>query len=370
MLGFGTLEAGVRVLHLVPDRFWEKDPELGWRHVAGKTGWWTQEEREFVVPIRINRLGLRDVEREYAKPANVTRVLLLGDSFIEAMQVPLEGVLATQMQERLGPRVEVINAGVSGYGTASELLFLQREGFRYDPDVVLLAFYPGNDVKNNSPALEDGLRPAYGAGGSLQRVVAANESGLARERRRWSDRLRAVQYGRQVLLRHPELAGVLHRLGVLKRSAPRRAPERDGIPVDYLVFAPERDAEWETAWQYTEQLLTAMRDAVSAKAKRFAVLIIPTRYQIYPEWWEEAVSGHPAMQGKTWDVAAPAARVQRWCDAHGVPCLDLAPAFTAARSGPERLFFHYDGHWTPAGHALAARQVAEFLRQHEFVAAH
>ena len=42
------------------------------------------------------------------------------------------------------------------------------KGKRYQPDLVLLAFYPGNDVKNNSPTLEDTLKPVYGPDGTLQ----------------------------------------------------------------------------------------------------------------------------------------------------------------------------------------------------------
>ena len=55
------LEMGVRWMHLVPDRFWEPDPVLGARLIPGMRGWWTQEDREFVVPVQINHLWLRDV---------------------------------------------------------------------------------------------------------------------------------------------------------------------------------------------------------------------------------------------------------------------------------------------------------------------
>jgi len=49
----GMLEVGVRSLHLVPDRFWEPDPVVGVRLIPGHRGWWTQEDREFVVPVEI-----------------------------------------------------------------------------------------------------------------------------------------------------------------------------------------------------------------------------------------------------------------------------------------------------------------------------
>ncbi|MFI5366137.1 MAG: SGNH/GDSL hydrolase family protein, partial [Candidatus Binatia bacterium] len=156
LFALGMLELGVRWMHLVPDRFWEPDSMLGARLIPGYRGWWTQEDREFLVPVEINHEGLRDAEHPYAKPPGVFRILVLGDSFVEAMHVPLASTFAHQLEQQLnadssGVRVETISAGVSGYGTASELLWFEREGKRYQPDLLLLEFYPGNDVKNNSP---------------------------------------------------------------------------------------------------------------------------------------------------------------------------------------------------------------------------
>ena len=39
-----------------------------------------------------------------------------------------------------GRHVEVINFGVSGFGTTQELLTLEYKVWKYSPDVVLLAF--------------------------------------------------------------------------------------------------------------------------------------------------------------------------------------------------------------------------------------
>lgn len=370
-LGLGTIEIGVRALHLVPDRFWQGDGELGWKHIPDKTGWWTQEDREFTVPIRINHQGLRDVEHAYDKPAGSERIMLLGDSFVEALQVPLQDTLARRLRQDLGAHVEVIGTGVSGYGTASELLYFEHAGMRYDPDLVVLVFYPGNDVKNNSPTLEDVLRPVYDAQGRLLRVEqpAGLRGGLSQKRKGWRTRLRSYQYIRQLLLRHPELAAPLHRIGLLRATGPRQAPERDGIPVDYGVFAREPDTEWQKAWQHTEDLLAQLREAVAARHGHFAVMVIPTRYEIYPAWWQETLEAYPAMHGRSWDLSAPRKRIMAWCRANAASCLDLFPAFRAAAAGAAPLYFHHDGHWTAAGHAVAAKELAKFLRQQRLVPA-
>jgi lysophospholipase L1-like esterase len=373
LFALALLEFGVRWLHLVPDRFWEPDPVLGARLVPGDRGWWTQEDREFLVRVQINREGLRDVEHQYAKPPGVFRILVLGDSFVEAMHVPLERTFSRRLQERFDRdsgvgKTEVISAGVSGYGTASEVLYFEHEGQRYQPDLVLLAFYPGNDVKNNSPTLEDTLKPVYGPDGTLQRVLGE----AARSRPGgWRGLLAgsaAYHYCRQLLLlRHPRLAQVLVRRGWLKAAAVRTAPEQDGVPVDFGVYAPSPDPAWRQAWSYTNALLLRLQRDVNATGSRFAIAVLCARDQVYPQWWQEIVAAHPHMQNRQWDLDGPQHRAESWCVEHGVPCLALAPAFRAAVAISAPLHFHHDGHWTAAGHQLAAAELARFLEQQRLV---
>jgi lysophospholipase L1-like esterase len=363
------LEAGVRFLHLVPDRFWEPDADLGVRLVAGKKGWWTQEDREFVVPIQINSQGRRDIERDFHKPEGVRRVLVLGDSFVEAMHVPLEAVFFRQLEERLverlpsGPRVEVIAAGVSGYGTAGELLYLRREGKRYRPDVVLLSFYPGNDIKNNSPELEDKLKPIYGADGALLRVSGQAAKDKASGWRAIVARSRAYLFLRQLLLvRQPGLAQRLVRLGLLRPDALRVPAQRDGIPVDFGVYEEPVSAEWQRAWSHTERLLDELHRTSRELGAQLALMIVSTRDQVYPDSWQRIVAANPVMQQRRWDLDAPQRRVEAWCRDRGVPYLAMAPLFREVASrGGEALHFAQDGHWTKAGHTLAATALEDFL---------
>jgi hypothetical protein len=374
LFALGMLELGVRWMHLVPDRFWEPDPLLGVRLIPGHQGWWTQEDREFLVPVQINHEGLRDVEHPYAKSAGVFRILVLGDSFVEAMHVPLASTFTRQLEQQLNaagtqPRVEVVAAGVSGYGTASELLYFEREGQRYQPDLVLLAFYPGNDVKNNSPTLEDTLRPVYANDGTLQKVIGEKRERTVSGWRGWFARSAAYHYFRQVLLlRHPELARTLVRHGWLKGEAVSTAPEREGVPVDYGVYGSSLPSEWQEAWGHTEWLLNQLRQAATGAGARFAVAVLGTRDQVYPDWWQEIVSAHPKMQGREWNLDGPQRRMEAWCAQHDVPCVSMASAFRAAASrDDERLHFHRDGHWTVAGHHLAAHVLTDFLEQHQLV---
>jgi lysophospholipase L1-like esterase len=110
-----------------------------------------------------NSRGLRDArEFPYQKPAGTLRVLALGDSHTQGYEVRQEATFAAVLERYLtarGIKVEVLNAGVSGFSTAEAVAYLESEGHRYQPEVVVLGFF-ANDYEDNLKAglfaLEDG----------------------------------------------------------------------------------------------------------------------------------------------------------------------------------------------------------------------
>jgi SGNH hydrolase-like domain, acetyltransferase AlgX len=361
-LSFVALEIGVRLTHAEPDQFLEADPLLGWHLIPGQSGWKVQGH-EYATRIQINAEGYRDVLHAVQKPAGVFRILVLGDSNAEAMQVPLEEsfsrLLEGELNRRPGVRVEVINTGVSNYGTASEFLLLRRDGVRYQPDLVLMAFYPGNNILVNSPELENTLVPVYDSDGAIQvvRPPFGKTGYLAHSK--------AYLYLRRLLLtRHPDLAGQLVRVGMLKAGAAARS-QRSGIPTQYYVYATP-DAVWQKAWAHTERLLDDVRKETERMGAELMVAILSSREEVYPEWWEEEFQTYPAMQQLQWDLDAPWRRITSICESKGIPYLALTPILRAARDG-EPLHFHFDGHLTPAGHRLVARELAQSLLAHGLI---
>jgi lysophospholipase L1-like esterase len=104
-----------------------------------------------------NSRGLRNKrDFPYEKAPGVFRVLSLGDSHTQGYEVrqayTFSSVLERYISER-GIKAEVLNAGVSGFGNAEELAFLENEGYKYKPDAVILGFY-ANDYEDN---LKSGL---------------------------------------------------------------------------------------------------------------------------------------------------------------------------------------------------------------------
>ncbi|MGE5192368.1 MAG: SGNH/GDSL hydrolase family protein, partial [Deltaproteobacteria bacterium] len=114
---------------------------------------------EFDYVFRVNRLGLRGPDVPFSKPAGTFRIVVLGDSFVAGYGVAEEHLLTGYLQEELAGRtrerpgagesapraIEVVNVGRVGTSTIRELDLYEKLGRRFEPDLVVLAYYLGND---------------------------------------------------------------------------------------------------------------------------------------------------------------------------------------------------------------------------------
>jgi hypothetical protein len=113
------------------------DADTGYRHRAGVSGMWLTENRTF---IRISNLGLRDRDRDTV-PRDTFRAIVIGDSFIEALQVDWSETavaVAERILRRHNPGAEVINLGLAGARPAVEVARLQSQGLALMPHVAVV----------------------------------------------------------------------------------------------------------------------------------------------------------------------------------------------------------------------------------------
>ena len=61
---------------------------------------------EFLQHISTNSNGLRDYEHNYTKSENTIRIVMLGDSFVEGVEVALENTTSKLMEKKLNEQNE------------------------------------------------------------------------------------------------------------------------------------------------------------------------------------------------------------------------------------------------------------------------
>lgn len=134
----------------VPPSLSRGHPERGYQLRAGFDG-----TTRTGVHLTINALGMRGPDATREKPAGVRRVLVLGDSVAFGWGVEEPATFARRLERQLGAElacpVEVLNAGVSGYGSVEESHYFRNEGLALAPDVVLI-YQVENDNVIATPA--------------------------------------------------------------------------------------------------------------------------------------------------------------------------------------------------------------------------
>ena len=89
--------------------------------------------------IRSGRAGI-----SFAETHPDRRVALVGDSFTFGLDVGYEDSWAYRLEELLGPRAQVLNFGVSGYGVDQAYLRYTRDARPWHATVVILGVFPGD----------------------------------------------------------------------------------------------------------------------------------------------------------------------------------------------------------------------------------
>ena len=290
------------------------------------------KENEFSVDVAYNAWGFRGPVPDPSPAPGVTRIMMIGDSQTEGLQVRYDetyaSVLGRELERLLpGRRFEVVNLAVSAYGTHQEVLTLRRYGARVQPCWVVLGFYPDNDLGDNLRlplVIEDaaGVRLAEHRFSLTHRLWLGTKVWLASVSHLYT---LSVWQIKALLSR-----GLLTRAGVLEPAAPA--------------------VEGSRPLRLTEELLRlARRDARSLGAQ-LAVLVIPERSQVLRP------DGSPPSGADDTER-----HFASWFDREEVLHVEALSALRAARQRGDAPFFQRDGHLNATGHRVVGETLARRL---------
>ncbi len=324
------LEAALRVfipsrlLYSVGERnfFCRFDRELGWaplENLSAMQG--IGEERFFVHQNQFGLRGPDDMQLE--KAPGRKRVLVLGDSYIWGFGADQQSLFSAPEVHRT--KDEIINFGVSGYGTDQEYLFYQQKGERFEADQVVLALTLYNDIENNLASMQYTRAKPYFTLEDGQLVLHNEHVRYSRFRSFWNELDRRSRFFNLADVGFTRLSVALF-------------PKRHKPDLDVTVTEADR-----AGIELTVAIIHKLKDAVAAHNAEFRVVFIP--YE--PHIKKHLPENHPFAPL----LAAGLTRI-------GVPYREPYPEFLKAATAGAQLF-RLDHHFTSEGHALFAKFVTD-----------
>jgi hypothetical protein len=372
-------ETVIRMTGLAPTSFYTYDRDCGWTTKPDTAGWQIQEGGAY---LRINHDGLRGPDYALAKPRDTLRVAVLGDSFTEAQQVAEQDTFCAVAQRRIQSvmslevvrgdaiavpyrRVEVMNFGCDGYGTAQELITLRDRVWRYSPDIVVLAVFTGNDIRNNSVTLEgDKCRPFYVfdgpnlvLGGPFEDSFWFRSNCMMRFESRHSQVLNMLGDANSVLRRRLRAAW----------SGPKLIPTRPALSepgLDDAIYQPPPNAVWREAWRVTDAEIRMVQRDVADHHARLLVVTLANGIQDDPDPVERQHYTH--FVGAT-DLFRPDDHIRDLGAQNGFAVLNLAPLMQRYAEAHHVYLHGFSntrpgiGHWNAEGHHEAGELIAQRL---------
>ncbi len=315
------------------------------RYAPNQTGVW-RVRNEVAAPYAINAQGCNSGVGDYVihRRPGVGRIAVVGNSYVEALQVPHDRSLAERLAAELSREadpVEVYRFGISAAPLSQYLYMVEREVTRYNPDWVVVLLIQTDLARS--------LHPSPGRYTSSFLTVRVDNGGVVREiaPRPW----------------RPELTDWIRRTATV-----RYLHYRLRLPItewqEWLRPKAPANADRFAANTDLERVGHQMPDVVAATDYLFGRLLAVTRgggARLLLVMHGDRQSIYAGTRHRR--ALALHATAGELAHKHGIAFLDLHPVFSAEWHANGKRFEHEsDTHWSEYGHGVAARAIARALK--------
>lgn len=344
--------SGVASIYGYPDGLYQNDELLDYKLVPGASG--ELIKPEFRTSFKINSQGMNDYEYP-EKNSRDYRILALGDSFVwGAYGTELDEHFLKILESKLNQNskdtnFQILKAGVPGYGTDQELLYLKSAGIELKPDMIMLHFYT-NDFDDNMVSGERG----------------ANEKGQLVVKREKKQNL--IVSCRNFLFNY------LHSYRLTERTAVNIVGPRLGSMIggDTIYNTNEISNAYETTYSdealvkisKTFEIIEEMDQFAQGNDVPLVIVLIPAKFQVYADLQEDIMKENENVH---YDFDKPNKMFLAWAKKRKIAVIDLLPEFKS-HDPEEDLYWALNPHWNTKGNQKAAELIYENLVRQKEVA--
>ena len=357
---------------------WLPDYYLGRVHAPNSHFLYKEDfSQEFLIRRKTNSLGFIGEEITIEKPENVFRILVLGDSFTEALQVEEGKNFCEQLQYLLNHEsvlrdncYQVINAGMAGSSPISEYLYFKREFIKLNPDIVILQLF-ANDVFEDNKTRVASIVDKYGFPLKLNMYFIKKylENPTAYNK---TSKVRDYFYKfEKSFLRKSIFFQIITRAGTkfYKKSKIHQymtnLPEfNDGN--QFFIIQDQnslfQDKDFRTkGWENTRKYLLAIKELAEQNGAQFFIFFIPPEAQLNLE--------NCGLNTRLYFAKRPNFYLNKllkgFSNKEDINYLDLVTIFE--RNKTKGLYFDRDGHLTKQGNRVVSQGLFGFLLENNLL---
>lgn len=338
--------------------FFQYDPDLGFRVNPDAPG--------------TNAYGFNDRDYPLEKTPGNYRIVVIGDSYSWAGNLDgnYTAILEKQFEAHYGsPKVDVINVGFPMADPPMYLGMLKKYGLKFNPDLVVLGFFVGNDLHTPVNQKRIVLNDTFI---DVDRTKEVKLFGypLIGQSRVWlflQQRYRVFQEQLKLQEAQQQNQGKLELIeGAVAQETPTPSPSPEPPPMyseetfleierwklEINHIADYQGGKFTPQFEYSLQAVVEMAEILKAENIPFLVAIYPSEYQVNSTLAEKIFTAYQ-LNPEDYDLELPQKVVIETLKAHGIDYLDMLEPFQEAGK-EEVLYLLRDTHWNLKGNQLAA----------------
>ena len=327
---------------------------------------------EFKTFYKINSLGMRDREYTFKKPRGAYRILMMGDSYTEGWGVNIEDTYCKKLESLLNNnnknrRYEAINAGIMSISAIRQYLELKQKLIYLESDLVISQF----DLCDISEDYENMQERAILDASGLPLAIPHHDFLSGEAYREKKGTIKRFLHNRSAFYIFASsqfkkgLRKIRQKLKLLKREEKKPLnffvlgdPRTD----QFFMFRPQSLEHTKTLdkyWSCSKRYLKAMKVLCSEKGAKFMIFLTPVALQVSPDEWTDGRNVWGFDNKQIYDNPYLRLKIQKFAEKENILFLD--PLSNLQKDKANSLYFRYDGHFTPEGHAHLAEAIYNFF---------
>jgi len=347
---FLCVEISLRTLlpfPISPRPTYEVSDTMDFFHKRNSVSYETSPFREFKpVKLEYNKYGFRGTHEKIAE--SMEFIYILGDSYIEARQVPFEDTISEILNSKLMIQDKfIINAGCSNYGILNQYWLLKYHILNLQPKPSrILSFFCFNDYTddfkyyygkdnfdmNKIPEKSAHLR----TGNTIDEWLQLNIATYAYLRHLYEPFKLRKTIQVSIVAGHPRLVNIA---------------DEDLAPQEKYLFLQ------------THKALLEISNLCNRNKIRMTVFIIPYPPQVDRDEWKfgKVIWGGGYQEHESDQATFYQDRLLTFCRSNKIECVDLLGIFKS-ETKKGKIYFDYDGHFTPHGQKVIAQLISDHLK--------